>query len=388
MVVVVVVASVVGSWSSVVGRGRRSGRRSTRTRSARSIGLPSGSTISTCSSSHSRALRLRRSERTAGSWSLRSSGAGPCRRSAAPGRPGGDLGVEVLVGDLDALGLGDRPQGEVGLDRPGRRLPQLVDELLLGRGRWRRGTARASCPGPGAACARSWSRRSHLRPRPAPRARRPRPARRAPRRPSPEGHLGLEPLHVAQPAGEVVRSSSTVSNSDTSLAHSSSSLGEDLLLHLLDQDLERDGASPAGGSASKARMSPTLAPRQLVVELGADAAGADLVEVVVGREAGTGLAVLLAVDVDGHVVAVGGRPVDLGELGELLAQPVDLGVDLLVGGLGLTAPRPAGRRSRGRRCGAGPRRRRRRRRAVLLAGGDLDLGGAMTSTSCSRTAST
>ena len=43
------------------------------------------------------------------------------------------------------------------------------------------------------------------------------------------------------------------------------------------------------------------------------------------------LAVLGAGDVDGDVVAVGGRPLDGLELGELLAQPVDLRVDLLVG---------------------------------------------------------
>ena len=134
-VLVVVVGLVVGSCVVVVGvvvlvvvvgLDRRG--------AARSMGLPSGSTTSTCSSSHSSALRVRRSERTAGIWSLRSN----CWRTFSgfwPSRLGQrlDLGVEVVVVDLDALGLGDGPQGEVGLDRLGRRLAQLLDEGAPGR---------------------------------------------------------------------------------------------------------------------------------------------------------------------------------------------------------------------------------------------------------------
>src|SRR5581483_12223957 len=73
---------------------------------------------------------------------------------------------------------------------------------------------------------------------------------------------------------------------------------------------------------------------QVVVELAGDAAGTDLVQVVVGLETGDGLAVAAAVDRDGDVVAVAGGTVDLGQLAELLAQALDLGVDLLVLRLG------------------------------------------------------
>ena len=74
---------------------------------------------------------------------------------------------------------------------------------------------------------------------------------------------------------------------------------------------------------------------EVLVELGDDRAGADLVEVVVGGEAVDGLAVLGAGDVDRDVVAVGRGALDLGELAVLAAQAVDLLVDLLVGRLGV-----------------------------------------------------
>src|SRR5581483_7380688 len=72
---------------------------------------------------------------------------------------------------------------------------------------------------------------------------------------------------------------------------------------------------------------------QVVVQLARDRAAADLVEVVVGLQAGDRLTVAAAVDRDGDVVAVADRPVDVGQLGELVTQPVDLRVDLLGGRL-------------------------------------------------------
>ena len=57
-------------------------------------------------------------------------------------------------------------------------------------------------------------------------------------------------------------SSSSVSNSEASAAHSSVGVGKDQLLHVLHQHLERDGlASRQPTDESKVKMSPTLAPR-------------------------------------------------------------------------------------------------------------------------------
>ena len=86
-------------------------------RSSRDIGLPSSSTSSTWSSSHSSALPLRSSERTApvrpavSSWRRSSVGGG----AHALGH-GHDLGIELLVTERQLLGLDQGPQGQVGLD--------------------------------------------------------------------------------------------------------------------------------------------------------------------------------------------------------------------------------------------------------------------------------
>ena len=66
------------------------------------------------------ALRVRRSERTNGIWLLCSNCSRTfCGALAHPGRHRGDLGVELVVVDLEALGGGHGPQGEV--DPHGRR---------------------------------------------------------------------------------------------------------------------------------------------------------------------------------------------------------------------------------------------------------------------------
>ena len=111
-------------------------------------------------------------------------------------------------------------------------------------------------------------------------------------------------------------------------------LGQHPLLDLLDGDpeVQRRSSSGSGWSASNSRIVAGRGAGELLVELGHDAAAADLVEVVLGGEALERLAVLGAGDVDGDVVALGRRPLDGGELGELAAQAVDLVVDLLVGG--------------------------------------------------------
>ena len=111
------------------------------------------------------------------------------------------------------------------------------------------------------------------------------------------------------------------------------------------------------------RMSPTLAPRRLLVELGDDRAGADLVEVVVGLRPAIGSPSRLPLMsmVTWSPSAAGRSTVR--QLAELLAQPVDLGVDLLVGGLGLGHLDPEAAVAGDRRSAGAPRRRRRRRRA-------------------------
>ena len=68
---------------------------------------------------------------------------------------------------------------------------------------------------------------------------------------------------------------------------------------------------------------------QLGIELGHHRAGTDLVEIVVdAHDLGAGRVV--AVQVDGDEVAVDGRTVHDVELGVVLAQPVDLALDLLL----------------------------------------------------------
>jgi hypothetical protein len=72
----------------------------------------------------------------------------------------------------------------------------------------------------------------------------------------------------------------------------------------------------------------------VLVDLVEDGPGADLVDVVLGGQLGDGLAVLAAGDVDRDDVAVLGRALGVGQFRELRAQPVELGVDLLLAGLG------------------------------------------------------
>ena len=89
------------------------------------MGWPSESTTSTCSTSHSRALLFFQSERTAGIWSARSrlrrSSAGLTLKDSARRSISASMSV---VCRLEVLGLGDGPQGQVGLDRLGGPLPQ------------------------------------------------------------------------------------------------------------------------------------------------------------------------------------------------------------------------------------------------------------------------
>ena len=114
-------------------------------------------------------------------------------------------------------------------------------------------------------------------------------------------------------------------------------VGEDLGLDLGDADLEVQRL--LGGLLGVVRVLGLElelvaggGAAELLVELGDDGAGADLVEVGAGDQALEDLAVLAALDVDGDVVAVVGGPLHDLELGELAPDPLDLGLDLLVGG--------------------------------------------------------
>ena len=71
-------------------------------------------------------------------------------------------------------------------------------------------------------------------------------------------------------------------------------------------------------------------PRSCVVELGHDHVGTDAVEEVGGGEAFDRLAVDRAGDVDRRVRVVDQREVGVGEIGEAIAEAVDLLVDVLV----------------------------------------------------------
>ena len=126
-------------------------------------------------------------------------------------------------------------------------------------------------------------------------------------------------------------------------------LGQHLLLGLLDQHLERDFVAGALAEALGQRVveledvAGALAV-QLLVELRHDDARPDLVEVVGGGEALDRLVVDVALDVDLGVVAVGERRVGVLEVGEALAERVDLAVDRLVGDRRASGSRSAARR--------------------------------------------
>jgi hypothetical protein len=106
------------------------------------------------------------------------------------------------------------------------------------------------------------------------------------------------------------RSSSSVSNSLASLAHSSEALGE-----------ARGEVEDRAG----------LRTPQLVVELVDDHSGTDAVQEVGGGEALDCFTVDRARNVDGRVRVVDQRELGVGEVGEALAQRVDLFVDVVVG---------------------------------------------------------
>ena len=138
------------------------------------------------------------------------------------------------------------------------------------------------------------------------------------------------------------RSSSSVSNSEASEAKSSSSSGRTFSRTSLTLTVEdRVFAGQLLGLVVVGEGDLDLA---LLAGLGAgraaprsprSAAAAELQQVVGGRAALEGLAVEQALEVDQQRVALGGGALDRLELGEALADPLDLAVDDVVGDLGL-----------------------------------------------------
>ena len=99
-----------------------------------------------------------------------------------------------------------------------------------------------------------------------------------------EGHLGLDDVPLAEPLGDV--GAELVGGLELRglrrplVGH----LGQDQLLHVLDQHLERHGLAPAIDRRVEGEDVAGLGPAQLVVELGHHAPAAHLVEKVLGVE--------------------------------------------------------------------------------------------------------
>ena len=133
------------------------------------------------------------------------------------------------------------------------------------------------------------------------------------------------------------RSSRSVSNSLTSLANSSFSAGRTFSLTSFTVTVKSSGlarqllSSVVLGEGDRARAfsSPALMPTTPSSRSGSSRPAPDLERVVLDGRALDGLAVEHAREVDGDEVALcTGRSATDAQLGELLAQSVDLGVDL------------------------------------------------------------
>ena len=87
-------------------------------------------------------------------------------------------------------------------------------------------------------------------------------------------------------------------------------------------------AEPLGQLRGELEDRTGTRPAELFVELGHDHVGADAVEEVGGGEPLDRLAVDRSRDVDGRVRVVDQRKIGVGEVGETIAKPVDLIVDV------------------------------------------------------------
>ena len=112
-------------------------------------------------------------------------------------------------------------------------------------------------------------------------------------------------------------------------------VGQHLLLRFLHDDAERRlfaraVAEPFGQRRGELEDRARTRAAELFVELGHDHVGADAVEEVGRGEPVDRLAVDRSRDVDRRVRVVDQRKVGIGEVGETIAEPVDLVVDVVV----------------------------------------------------------
>ncbi len=241
---------------------------------------------------------------------------------------------EVLLGDLDLLGLGDRVQQELAAQRHLRALVQLGVELLLGLalagqvlGQAELGALQLLLDAVPAGVRLVVHHRVRHRDLDPLQQRLDDPV------------AGLDLLLVLLAAAHLRADVRPELVEGVELARQTRELvverGQHLLLDRLDRDgdigrlalvlaqqLRREGDGRAG-----------LLPADGVVQPVEHRPGADLVAQPGRLDALELLPVAGGGQVQGHEVVVAGRPVDAGQAGEPLAQPVDLGVDLGVGDL-------------------------------------------------------
>ncbi len=191
-----------------------------------------------------------------------------------------------------------------------------------------------------------------------------------------ERHLGLHLAHRGHAVGQVVAQLGEGLELGGLGRPLVVGLGQHALLDLLDGDHEVQALLVGVGVLGvELELVAGRRTHERLVELGHDAGAADLVGVVLGGQALERLVALRALDVDGDVVALGRRTLDGGELGVLAEHALDLVVDLLVGGHGRRDGDAQALVARHDHDGADLDDGFEGDRAVLLALGDVDLGG-------------
>ena len=152
--------------------------------------------------------------------------------------------------------------------------------------------------------------------------------------------------------------------------------GQHLFFDFFDVDRERQLTLLIGIGMRRieAEVVAGFAAEQVLIDLGHHGALAHLVEVVVGGQTGDRLVFVRAFDVDGHVIAFDDLTIDGLEVRVLVAQPIELGIDLFVAGGGIGDLDPQGLIARHPHLRAYFDDRVEAHRTRLLPRGDVDLG--------------